>query len=202
MSQNIFRGRRDVASFTITIFVSSRFGRAGVPDAVLGDRGKPPQEVVMRWSAMLIGLACFGVGCGTSETSVDQAVSESKAASIVDVTVIEFSVTATPAGVPAGRVLFRAHNDSGDIIHEFVVVKTELTIAELPTNPDGSFDEEGEGVEVIDEVETINTGATRALNLILDSGHYVLLCNRIKVLDTGEVISHFAEGMRTDFNVD
>jgi len=155
----------------------------------------------MRWSAILIALA-IGVGCSADETSVDRAVSSSNAVAIVDVSLVEFSVTATPATVGAGRILFRVHNDGDEDVHEFVVVKTELTIAELPTNPDGSFNEEGEGVEVIDEVETIRHGATRGLSLTLESGHYVLMCNRVEIEENGEVESHFAEGMRTDFNVE
>jgi len=146
------------------------------------------------------------VGCAAEEGTVDQplagaAAITTPALSRVDVSLVEFSVTVTPAEVGAGRILFLVHNDSDDDLHEFVVVRTDLTIAELPTNPDGSFDEEGDGVEVVDEIEDIPAHATHALMLQLDSGHYVLLCNRVEVEEDGEVESHFAEGMRTDFDV-
>jgi hypothetical protein len=71
----------------------------------------------------------------------------------------------------------------------------------LPTNPDGSFDEEGDGVEVVDEIEDIEPGGQATLSVDLAAGHYVLLCNKFIVLDNGEVISHFAMGMSTDFTV-
>jgi hypothetical protein len=128
-------------------------------------------------------------------------VESASSVSIVDVTLVEFAVTATPASAPAGNILFRLHNIGDDAMHEFVVVKTDLTIAELPTNPDGSFDEEGAGVEIIDEVETIKAHASHGLRLELEAGHYVLLCNRVEVEEDGSIESHFAEGMHTDFNV-
>lgn len=118
----------------------------------------------------------------------------------VNVSLVEFSVTATPATASAGRVLFKVHNDGNAAMHEFVVVRTDLTIPQLPTNEDGSFDEEGAGVLVIDEIETIRRHATHTLMLDLEAGHYVLLCNLVVVVG-GEVRSHFAEGMHTDFNV-
>jgi hypothetical protein len=79
-------------------------------------------------------------------------------------------------------------------------VKADLSIAELPTNPDGS-DEEGDGVEVVDEIEAIEPGDQARLSVDLEAGHYVILCNMVEVEEDGEVESHFAEGMHTDFTV-
>jgi hypothetical protein len=44
--------------------------------------------------------------------------------------------------------------------HEFVVFKTDLAADALPTASDGSVDEEGEGVELVDEIEDIAVGDT------------------------------------------
>jgi hypothetical protein len=119
----------------------------------------------------------------------------------VNVSLVEFAVTARPDTVKAGTVVFEVHNDGELPVHEFVVVRTDLTIPQLPTNPDGSFNEEGEGVIVIDEIEEIRRGEPGFLKLDLAAGHYVLLCNIVVVTGTGQVRSHFAEGMRTDFTV-
>jgi uncharacterized cupredoxin-like copper-binding protein len=121
-------------------------------------------------------------------------------ASPVQVRLEDGVVRPSRKSVPAGTVTFHVLN-KGTHEHEFVVVKTDLAIADLPTNPDGSFDEEGDGVEVIDEIEDIEPGGQATLSVDLAAGHYVLLCNKVIVLDNGEVISHFAMGMSTDFTV-
>jgi uncharacterized cupredoxin-like copper-binding protein len=138
--------------------------------------------------------------CGVDEQAVSQPASTAHMSSQVNVSLVEFSVTATPDTVRAGKVLFKAHNDGEEPRHEFIVVRTDLAISQLPTNPDGSFDEEGAGVIVIAEIEAVRRHATRTLMLDLEAGHYVLLCNIVEIED-GEVESHFAEGMHTDFNV-
>lgn len=119
----------------------------------------------------------------------------------IDVSLVEFSVTATPASAAAGHIVFQVHNDSADTQHEFLVVRTDLTIPQLPTNADGSFNEECDSAKVVDSIEEIPGHETRMLTLDLAAGHYVLLCNRVEIEPDGEVESHFAEGMHTDFNV-
>jgi hypothetical protein len=76
-----------------------------------------------------------------------------------------------------------------------------LTIGALPTNPDGSFNEDGEGVEVVSETEDIHPGSTRGVLVDMEAGHYVAMCNRVEIEEDGEVESHFAMGMVTDVNV-
>jgi hypothetical protein len=119
---------------------------------------------------------------------------------MVDVSLVEFSVKATPDTVNAGKILFNVRNDGQAPVHELVVVRTDLMLSELPRNPDGSFDERGAGVMVIGEIETVPRNETRTLMLDLEPGHYVLLCNIVRTVK-GQVNSHFAAGMRTDFNV-
>jgi uncharacterized cupredoxin-like copper-binding protein len=62
-------------------------------------------------------------------------------------------------------------------------------------------DEEGEGVELIDEIEDIAVGDTPMLTVSLDAGNYVLICNIVE--DEGdETIVHYQQGMRTAFTVE
>jgi hypothetical protein len=63
------------------------------------------------------------------------------------------------------------------------------------------FDEEGDGVEVVDEVEDIASGSTADLRVDMEAGAYVLLCNLVEEED-GETESHFEEGMHTGFTVE
>jgi hypothetical protein len=81
----------------------------------------------------------------------------------VDVTVQEFAVIPAESSAPAGDVTFDVTNEGPDDVHEFVVFKTDLAPDALPTVADGSVDEEGEGVELIDEIEDITIGDTPTL---------------------------------------
>ncbi len=62
---------------------------------------------------------------------------------------------------------------------------------------DGSVDEEGEGIELIDEIEDIPVGESQDVTAPLDAGSYVLICN---IVESGEV--HYTLGMRTAFTVE
>jgi uncharacterized cupredoxin-like copper-binding protein len=42
---------------------------------------------------------------------------------------------------------------------------------------DGNVDEEGEGVEHIDEIEGIPPGSSESLTVNLEAANYVLICN-------------------------
>ena len=122
-------------------------------------------------------------------------------ATTVEVTVQEFAVLPAADSAPAGEVTFNVNNTGPEDTHEFVVFKTDLAPDALPTASDGSVDEEGEGVELIDEIEEIAVGDTPTLTVSLDAGSYVLICNIVE--DEGdETIVHYQQGMRTGFTVD
>lgn len=119
----------------------------------------------------------------------------------VDVVLSEFSVTPEKDSVDAGEVTFALDNQGGET-HEFLVVEAE-SADDLPVDADGAFDEEAFGEEnVVDEVEDLESGATEDLTVDLDAGDYVLLCNLVEEEDTGEVESHFVEGMHATFTVE
>jgi len=118
-------------------------------------------------------------------------------ATTVNVELNEFTVSADPDSVDAGEVKFTVEN-IGEETHEFVIVQTDLEADALPTGDDGSVDEEGEGVEVIDEIEDIASGSTQELTVDMEAGSYVLFCNVVD--EEGDV--HYAEGMHTSFTVE
>lgn len=124
-----------------------------------------------------------------------------EAATTVNVTVEEYQVTPESDSAPAGDITFNVTNNGPDDVHEFVVVKTDLAPDALPTKADGSFDEDGDGVEVMGEVEEIAVGSSEPLALSLEPGAYVLLCNRV-VTENGETESHYHEGMHAAFTVE
>ena len=117
----------------------------------------------------------------------------------VEVTVREFEVLPASASTQAGEVTFEVTNDGPEDEHEFVVIKTDLAPGNLPTDAKGAVDEEGEGIEVIDELEEIPVGETEELTVNLEAGSYVLICN---IFEDSENESHYQEGMRTAFDVE
>jgi len=117
----------------------------------------------------------------------------------IAVTLQEWAVLPAQSSAPAGDITFTVANEGPDDVHEFVVLKTDLDPGALPTAADGSVDETGEGIEVIDEIEDIAVGATMDVTVILDAGSYVLLCN---IYTAEEDEAHYQMGMRTAFTVE
>ena len=112
----------------------------------------------------------------------------------------EYSVTPSRSEVPAGLITFNVTN-RGDEHHEFMVVKTNLAPNALPVEADGSDQEDGPSTDMMDEIEMIMPDESEQLAMILDPGHYVLLCNMVMVEGT-TVEAHYALWMRTAFTVE
>jgi uncharacterized cupredoxin-like copper-binding protein len=95
----------------------------------------------------------------------------------VDVVLDDFKVRQDAAVVPAGTVSFRVLNE-GPTTHELIVVRTDRAPDELPLQDDGlTVDEEGPGVELLDEVEGLDIDDRQTMVLGMAPGHYVLYCN-------------------------
>ena len=119
--------------------------------------------------------------------------------STINVTLQEWAVVVDEASAPAGEVTFSVTNDGPDDIHEFVIIRTDLDPADLPTDEHGAVDEGGDGMEVIEEIEDLEVGDTQDVTVDLETGSYVLLCN---IYSADEDEAHYAEGMRVAFDVE
>lgn len=150
---------------------------------------------VRPWMAMVWMVT---VGAATSCGSGDD--HGGGMATQVKVAVREFQVVPERASAPAGRVTFAVTN-TGTELHEFVVVRTDLAPDALPTNADGSFNEDDASVDVLGEIPEFVPGPTYLLTLDLMRGHYVLLCNRVEVEDA-TTVAHYHQGMRTSFSIE
>jgi uncharacterized cupredoxin-like copper-binding protein len=146
--------------------------------------------------AVAVIAASLLIGCSDS---VGSPATSGGIATAVDVHLQEWSVNPSPDSVPAGEVTFSITNDGPDDIHEFVVIATDLDPGALPTDETGTVDENGEGIEVIDEIEEVPVGETEELTVSLDPGNYVLVCN---VYSADENEAHYQMGMHTAFTVD
>jgi uncharacterized cupredoxin-like copper-binding protein len=160
----------------------------------------------VRWLAIstvlvlaLTGTACSNndegggatTGGATTGGATTGGATTGGAAGTVSVTLADFSVTPDPTSASAGEITFDIHNTASQT-HEFVVFKTDLAPEDLPLNKDGDVDEEGKGVEHIDEVEDITGGSDAQLPVNLETGSYVLICN---------LPGHYQSGMHAGFTV-
>ena len=95
----------------------------------------------------------------------------------VNVLLEDFKVRQDAAVVPAGTVRFRILNQ-GPTTHEFNVIRTDRAPDKLPLQRDGlTVDEEGPGVELLDEAEGLDIDDRQSMVLDLAAGHYVMYCN-------------------------
>jgi uncharacterized cupredoxin-like copper-binding protein len=132
----------------------------------------------------LIAAACGGGKSGGKEAGPTNS---------PQVSLKDFSITG-PADVTTGAVTFSISN-GGPSVHEFVIVKTDLTLAGLPTTIENGvpvLDEESTDLQAVDEREDIAPGTTTTLPVTLAPGHYVMFCN---------IPGHFESGMVADFTV-
>ena len=116
----------------------------------------------------------------------------------IDVVLSEWAVAPTQASVAAGTIYFLVENEGPEDAHEFVIARTSRSLDELPI-VDGKVDESL--VTVVNEIEPFNVGTTASIELDLEAGDYVLLCN-IAEEEEGELESHVEEGMKTAFTVE
>ena len=145
-------------------------------------------------------LSLVAAGCSDDDGDTTGATGEETGAGgAVDVTLQEFAVIPASSSAPAGDVTFNVTNEGPDDVHEFVVFQTDLAPDALPTNDDGSVDEEGEGVELQGEIEDIAVGDTQNLTGDLPAGNYVFISN---ISDADEQEAHYQEGMRVAFTVE
>ena len=95
----------------------------------------------------------------------------------VNVRLEDFRVRMDTAVVPAGPVSFRLLGQ-GPTTHEFIVVRTDRPPDKLPLQDDGlTVDEEGPGVELVDEAEGLDIDDRQTLVVDLAAGSYVMYCN-------------------------
>lgn len=124
--------------------------------------------------ALTIGAAVLVGACGSASGG-----------GTIQVTLKENGIALDKSTLNAGTVVFDVKN-AGTVIHEFVVIKTDLAPDKLPpsTGEPGQVLEDGS----VGEAEDIAVGASKQLSLKLEPGSYVLICN---------LVGHYAAGMHT-----
>lgn len=157
---------------------------------------------IWRAALALAVVAVIAAACG--EDDGGDGAADTPQEGVVRVRLYEWGIEAEPASVPAGEVTFEVLNDGGEP-HELVIARTDLAPDALPTAEDGSVDEAGPDLELIDEIEEFEAGTEESLTVQLDPGSYVLFCNLVdEAGEHGEeeAHSHYREGMHTALTVD
>lgn len=110
----------------------------------------------------------------------------------VDISLITYAMKITPETIKSGDVKFVVKNDAPDLVHEFILVKTDLAIDKLPLNSEGRVDEETPQIREVGVAEDINPGTSAEFSATLEAGRYVYFCN----IDT-----HYSVGMRGELTI-
>jgi len=112
----------------------------------------------------------------------------------------EWAVLPARADVPAGTVTFDARNTGADA-HELVVVRADDP-AQLPLAADGTVEEEKlPAGAFVGEIEAFPAKQTCKGTFELAAGSYALFCNILEAEADGKKENHYANGMRTRFEV-
>lgn len=110
----------------------------------------------------------------------------------VNATLSEFKVELDKTEIPAGNVTFQVKN-TGALVHEFVVFKTDDAADKLPVASSASeVEEDDASLTSMGEVEDVPVGGSKSFSADLTPGSYVAICN---------VEGHYMSGMHIAFTV-
>ena len=115
----------------------------------------------------------------------------------VRVSLAEWTLEPSVTSVEAGDIYFLVDNLGPEHPHELVVIRTDLAPDALPTIHDGSVPEDD--IELVGEIEEFAPASSASHVFHLEAGNYVLICNIVE--ETGDLESHYGEGMRVAFTV-
>jgi hypothetical protein len=149
-------------------------------------------------AALAVTTTACGGGGGGSPSTAGSSDGGGGDGTSVDITLQEWAVVVGSPSAPSGPVTFNVTNNGPEDVHEFVIFKTDLDPGALPTDEHGAVDEEGDGLELVDEVEDVAVGASEQLTVDMQPGTYVLVCN---VYSEDEDEAHYQMGMRSPFEV-
>lgn len=127
-------------------------------------------------AAMLLASACGQAGAQSGPSKIT-------------VTMDEWTVKLSQTSIPAGKVTFALKN-SGKLMHELVILKTDLAPDKIPTRPEDATKVQELGS--VGEIADVEAGKTKEDAFDLTPGNYVLICNEE---------SHYGSGMHIPFTV-
>jgi uncharacterized cupredoxin-like copper-binding protein len=95
--------------------------------------------------------------------------------------------------IKAGKVKFEVKNSSSNMVHEFLIVKTNMTFEQFPKDPENPAVVDEDKLKGAKELSSdLNPGNEGTLTMDLKPGRYVVFCNQP---------GHFDGGMHLVFTV-
>jgi len=155
----------------------------------------------------ILGVAVLPLALGACGSSSKSSSTSTTGAGENTFGLSEFTIAPPTNALPGGKVTLTANNVGGET-HELVIVRAP-GFDSLPTNPDGSVDEEkiAESAKM-GEIEDVTAQTKKSNAFDLAPGKYVAFCNVVdKATGTtnhdaaasGHV--HFSSGMHVAFSV-
>ena len=105
----------------------------------------------------------------------------------------EGHITLSSVSAPAGAVTFEIKNVGTAFPHEFVLIRTDLDAADLPTKDLKAIED---GLDIVDKVQNLQLDQSASLTVNLGAGHYVIICNI-----SGHYVGFSGRGMQINFDV-
>ncbi len=148
----------------------------------------------------VLSLSGCGSSTSTSSTASPAATSDtgdltettatsttpSAGATALTVVMSDYAFTPKNATAATGPITITAPNQ-GKLVHELVLIRTDLPLAKLPTDSAGDVNEDAfPESKLPGEISETQPGATGKLTVTLPAGRYVMLCN---------VPGHYQAGM-------
>ena len=106
----------------------------------------------------------------------------------------EFVIAPDKTRARPGTVIFKVRN-AGELTHQFLVIRRDLPIAELPRKPANAGVDETQ-LDVVGRIDSIQAGESAEVSVPVETGKYVLICNLFS-----EGRSHYLTGMYNSFEV-
>jgi uncharacterized cupredoxin-like copper-binding protein len=131
---------------------------------------------------------CGGGDDGSSSTTQAQTTSTGgSSGKALQITMDDYTFSPSDATAAAGRLTINAPN-TGQLVHELVLAKTDVDPGALPTTADGSVDEAKLETRHQDagEIADVEPQDSKEGTFKLAPGRYVMFCN---------IPGHYAQGM-------
>jgi uncharacterized cupredoxin-like copper-binding protein len=109
-------------------------------------------------------------------------------------TLSEWSILGEKARARPGTVTFEVTNE-GEFNHQFLVIRTDTEKDELPRKANDEGADESD-LDVVGRIDEIAPGGSDEVEIDVEAGQYVLICN---LAPGGE--SHYLNGMYAEFEI-
>ena len=134
---------------------------------------------MFRLKNLLLSSAMVVLALSACAPAAPAATSTPAGPQVINVSLTSYKLTLTPNKIKAGDVKFVVKNDSPDMMHEIIIVKTDLAPDKMPLGSDGiAIDEESKDMTNVGAVEDVEAGKSGEVTIKLAAGHYVYFCNK------------------------